>query len=79
MAVHHFTSQGQLRSFFRAGRGFVLNHYRNCLHRITCDAYVYNPPGLNYTKTGFDTSQDVLNHLGRRGWYPCPLCNPRVP
>jgi endonuclease III len=58
----------------------MLNNYKNCLHETACETYRYNPPGLTYTRQGFDTSADVLRVLGPegRGWYSCPTCNPHL-
>ena len=79
VGFRRFSSRDELDTFFAAGRGFVLNHYRNCLHRVDCEHYLYARPGLTYTKTGYETAADVLCVLGSvtdGKWYPCPTCCP---
>ena len=80
MAVHGFSTREELHAFWRRGGGYLLNSFRNCLHETGCDTYRHNPPGLSYTRQGFDTPQDVLQTLGPSGprWYPCPTCTPEV-
>jgi endonuclease III len=80
MAVHHFATREQLLSFWKRRQGYLLNSFRNCLHETHCSTYRYNPPGMSYTRRGFDTPGDVLEALGREGqnWYPCPVCLPII-
>ena len=80
MAQHLFATQEQLVEFWNRGRGFLLNRFKNCLHYTSCETYQFNPPGINLTRQGFDTSADVLRVLGHEGpgWYACPFCRPRV-
>jgi hypothetical protein len=80
MAVHHFRSRETLLEFWRQRRGYLLNNFKNCLHETGCDNYRYNPPGMSYTRMGFDTPEDVLAQIGRQdqGWYSCPTCNPHL-
>jgi len=80
MADHYFSTREELHSFWRRGRGYLLNNFKNCLHETHCQTYRYNPPGLTYTRQGFDTPADVLRTLGSEGrrWYSCPICNPHI-
>jgi endonuclease III len=80
MADHYFSTREELHSFWKRGRGYLLNNFKNCLHETGCQTYRSNPPGLTYTRQGFVTPADVLRALGSEGhgWYSCPLCNPHI-
>jgi endonuclease III len=80
MTAHHFATREELHAFWKAGRGYLLNNYKNCLHRTDCETYSHNPPGMTYTRRGFDTEVDVLRRLGPEGknWYSCPTCNSHI-
>lgn len=80
MAVHSFSTREELHSFWRQGRGYLLNNFKNCLHETTCKTYQYNPPGVNYTRQGFDTAADVIATFGpgSRVWQSCPTCKPHL-
>ena len=78
MALHMFSTVDELRDFWACGLGFLLNRFRNCLHRTSCATYRGNPPGLTNTGHGFDTWEDAMGVLraNDRGWYGCPICRP---
>jgi len=46
MAEHYFSTREELHSFWKRGRGNLLNNYKNCLHETGCHTYRANPPGL---------------------------------
>ena len=80
MADHYFSTREELHAFWRRRLGYLLNNFKNCLHETDCETYRHNPPGLTYTRQGFDTPADVLDALGPEGgrWYSCPTCIPHV-